>query len=231
MSVGNGIDWPNATSSLGMNSSSSSTGRGSSSSAIAGGSLGVAAEDRAQAGHAFGDLVRAHSAERQAKRTLATVGKAGTSLHVDHSRVLCGLEEVIGGEAFRELHPEEEPSFGRSAFGALRHLAFKILKRHGYTVLDAGNGEEALAVCARHKGDIHLMVTDVVMPNMNGIELAERLRSIRPETRVVYMSGYQDKAAMHGGYLRRGVNFIEKPFSLESLVKKVREMLDKQSEE
>jgi len=107
------------------------------------------------------------------------------------------------------------------------NLARKILQLRGYTVLAAENGEEALKVSEGHEDPIHLLLTDVVMPVMSGRELAERLQPMRPEIKVIYMSGYTDNAIVHHGVLAPGVNFLEKPFTLESLAKKVRETLDK----
>jgi len=110
---------------------------------------------------------------------------------------------------------------------SLLNLARKILQLLGYTVLKAENGEEALKVSEEHKGPIHLLLTDVVLPGMGGGELAECIQSHRPETKVLYMSGYTDDAIAHQGVLAPGVNFLEKPFTMEGLAKKVREALDK----
>ncbi len=109
---------------------------------------------------------------------------------------------------------------------ALRKLAKNVLRKYGYEILEAENGEKALNVSETHEGPIHLLLTDVVMPKMSGTDLSEKLRSIRPETRVIYMSGYTADAIVRNGILRQNINFIEKPFSLESLAKKVRQVLD-----
>jgi PAS domain S-box-containing protein len=109
---------------------------------------------------------------------------------------------------------------------ALRKLAKNALRKYGYKILEAENGEKALNVSETHEGPIHLLLTDVVMPRMSGTDLSEKLRSIRPETRVIYMSGYTADTIVRNGILRQNINFIEKPFSLESLAKKVRQVLD-----
>jgi len=109
---------------------------------------------------------------------------------------------------------------------AVRSLVRGILESRGYTVLEAGRGEEALAVSEQHQGPIHLLLTDVVMPGMSGRELAERLGSKRPELKVVYMSGYTDDAIVRHGLLEQATAFIQKPFTPSSLARKVREVLD-----
>ena len=109
---------------------------------------------------------------------------------------------------------------------AVRNLARRILKGYGYSVLEAQNGEEALDVCNQHEGSIHLMVTDVVMPGMSGRELSDRIKPLCPEMKVLFMSGYTENAIAHYGVLEPGVNFIAKPFSQESLLRKVRQVLD-----
>jgi len=110
--------------------------------------------------------------------------------------------------------------------GAVRTIVSKILQNKGYTVLEAHHGPEALEICQVHEGPIHLMVTDVVMPHMSGRELAERLTILRPELRVLFMSGYPDNAIVHHGVLGAGTAFLQKPFTLNALEGKVRELLD-----
>ena len=109
---------------------------------------------------------------------------------------------------------------------ALRKLACKILGSRGYTILEAPNGEAALRVSREHAGPIHLMLTDLIMPGMSGRDLEERLQPLRPEMRVIYMSGYTDDTIFHHGVLNEGTEFIQKPFSPQSLARKVREVLD-----
>ena len=109
----------------------------------------------------------------------------------------------------------------------VRKLVLEMLKKQGYSVLEADDEEEALLICRQYKDTIHLMVTDVVMPGISGPELAKRLVVIHPEMKVLYMSGYADNAIVHHGVLKEGVNFIQKPFTIEGLAKKVREVLDK----
>ncbi len=112
----------------------------------------------------------------------------------------------------------------------LRDFAQEVLLIHGYRVLDAENGEDALRVSQAHEGQIDLMITDVVMPKMGGKELVERLQPLYPQMKVIYISGYTDNAIVHHGVLTSGLNFLEKPFSPESLAYKVREMLDAENE-
>ena len=109
----------------------------------------------------------------------------------------------------------------------VRKLAVRSLKSLGYRVLDAPEGGMALLVCEEFKGRIHLILTDVVMPGMGGRKLAERLKQIHPEMKVLFMSGYTDNAIVHHGVLEEGTKFIQKPFTLENLARKVREALDK----
>jgi two-component system cell cycle sensor histidine kinase/response regulator CckA len=109
---------------------------------------------------------------------------------------------------------------------AVRALARDVLRAQGYTVLEAQHGREALTIGEQHAGPIHLLLTDVVMPEMNGRELAERLASIRPTTPILYMSGYTDNVVVHHGVLDRSAVFLEKPFTPAALVCKVRQVLD-----
>ena len=107
----------------------------------------------------------------------------------------------------------------------LRQLVHFVLKNYGYTVLTASHGREALLICERHKGPIHLMLLDVVLPQMSGGELAERLKSLCPGAKVLYMSGYSEDAIIHRKVLDGAAAFIEKPFSPIILASKVREVL------
>jgi PAS domain S-box-containing protein len=108
----------------------------------------------------------------------------------------------------------------------VRNIAKRILGMAGYTVLTAGSASDALLTCEAHQGKIHLLLTDVVMPQTSGKALAERLALARPETKVLYMSGYTDEAIVHHGTLDAGTNFIGKPFTAVDLTRKIREVLD-----
>ncbi len=110
---------------------------------------------------------------------------------------------------------------------AVRALAREVLRRHGYVVLEARHGVDALRLAERHPDDIHLMVTDVVMPHMGGRELAERLAAVRPKMKVLFMSGYTDSAVMHR-HLTPGSAFLQKPFTPETFARKVRSVLDEE---
>lgn len=109
---------------------------------------------------------------------------------------------------------------------AVRTLARRVLQTCGYTVLEAANGAEALRRCAEHPDPIHLVVTDVVMPEMNGRLLAEQILTVRPETRFLYMSGYTDDAVIRHGVLQSESAFLQKPFTSTALATKVRDLLD-----
>jgi PAS domain S-box-containing protein len=107
----------------------------------------------------------------------------------------------------------------------VRKLTRDSLNAHGYTVLEAANAEEALLICQEHEGPIHLLLTDAVMPRMSGKALADKFIALRPEARVLYMSGYTDRAIVHHGILDEDIDFIGKPFTPDALVLKVVEML------
>jgi DNA-binding NtrC family response regulator len=101
-----------------------------------------------------------------------------------------------------------------------------FLQESGYTVLSAADGMEALEVDRRHSGQIHLLLTDVVMPGMNGRVLAERLAPLHPGMKVLYMSGYTDSFIAGHGVLEAGTHLLHKPFTQEALARKVREVLE-----
>jgi CheY-like chemotaxis protein len=97
----------------------------------------------------------------------------------------------------------------------------------GYKVLEAGDPEHAVAICSDYDGPVHLLLTDVVMPKMSGPKVAEKVTALRPDIKVLYMSGYTDDSIVHHGVLSEGLPFIQKPFSPLSLRKKIREVLDR----
>jgi two-component system cell cycle sensor histidine kinase/response regulator CckA len=111
---------------------------------------------------------------------------------------------------------------------AVRALARDVLRRHRYVVLEARHGIEALRIAEDHPGDIHLLITDVVMPHMSGLELADRLAAVRPAMKKLLMSGYSDHALVHD-QLRGGSTFLQKPFTPDVLARKVRSILDEGS--
>ncbi len=139
-------------------------------------------------------------------------------------------------EAFevRELTPTKRRSLnGRETVllcddnPAVRRSTGRILKRHGYRVLDAEGPLEALEIVKRHDGKIALLLTDVVMPDMSGRELAEEVVKLRNDVRVLYASGYTSNVVLHRGVVDDGVEFLEKPFSAEDLLVRIREILER----
>jgi len=108
----------------------------------------------------------------------------------------------------------------------VREMTNEILTCQGYKVLIAENGRDALAALDQHDGPVHLLLTDVIMPDMNGRELSEQIAAREPDMKVIFMSGYTDNVITHHGVTDPGVNFIQKPFSVKALAAKVREVLD-----
>src|SRR5579871_6430999 len=108
----------------------------------------------------------------------------------------------------------------------LRYLARQFLEKQGYNVIEAADGAVAMQIAVAHEGVIHLLLTDVIMPGMNGRELAQRISEIRPNVKVLYMSGYTENVVGHDGTLDAGVRLLQKPFNLRDLKSKVREVLD-----
>ncbi|MGO9834737.1 MAG: response regulator [Polyangiaceae bacterium] len=149
----------------------------------------------------------------------------GTTFKVYFPRV-SGAAEVRASQ-----RPAPEPSRGSETIllveddDQVRALARNILRRSGYVVLVASNGGEALLMCEQHGSKIHLLLTDVVLPLMSGRQLAERLATMRPEMKVVFMSGYTDDAILQHGVLDSGVAYLQKPLTPSSLTKKVRAVL------
>jgi PAS domain S-box-containing protein len=108
----------------------------------------------------------------------------------------------------------------------LRYLARQFLEKQGYRVVEAADGAAAIQIAVAHEGVIHLLLTDVIMPGMNGRELAQRISEIRPNVKVLYMSGYTENVIGTNGTLDAGVRLLQKPFTLRDLKSKVREVLD-----
>jgi two-component system cell cycle sensor histidine kinase/response regulator CckA len=108
---------------------------------------------------------------------------------------------------------------------AVRALITSVLESAGYTVLAAADADGALALCRQHDGDLHLLLTDVVLPGTGGREMARRMLELRPAIKVAFMSGYTDDAIVHHGVLEPGTAFIEKPITADTLLRKVREYL------
>ena len=135
-------------------------------------------------------------------------------------------------EEYRKTIEDAKPGKGTETIllvedeAMLRKLACQTLKSNGYRILEASNGDEAIAISSQYQGEIELLLTDVIMPGMNGRELSTRLLETRPNLRVLFMSGYTDDAIVHQGVLDESANFIQKPFSPDSLAQKVRAVLD-----
>jgi two-component system cell cycle sensor histidine kinase/response regulator CckA len=140
--------------------------------------------------------------------------------------------EAVMDEVEQVVHIAEERPRGSETVllvedeEVVRNLVREILEGNGYTVLEARNGAEALDLGRECTGPIHLLVTDVVMPKMSGRELAERLVTIHPESRVLYMSGYTDGAIGQHGVLDPQTELLQKPFTFDALAQKVRKVLD-----
>jgi signal transduction histidine kinase len=151
---------------------------------------------------------------------------SGTTFKIYFPQVQSALEsprvritptEVAGGNE-TVLLVEDEP--------VVRELAVATLREKGYTVVEAGNGEEGLRLAQQHDGKIDLVLTDVVMPVMGGKEMADALRTSHPDTKVLFTSGYTEDALGHHGVLRPGILFLPKPYLTATLARKVREVLD-----
>jgi CheY-like chemotaxis protein len=110
----------------------------------------------------------------------------------------------------------------------VRELVRDFLLTTGYHVLEAADGVQALEIAGAHKGPIHILVTDVVMPRLSGREVATRISGERPDLKVLYISGYTDDSVFRHGVLEGGVAFLQKPFNLKALAQKIREVLDSQ---
>jgi two-component system cell cycle sensor histidine kinase/response regulator CckA len=127
----------------------------------------------------------------------------------------------------RELRPVTETVLVVEDNEAVRHMLCRVLRTTGYNVLEAANANAALQVCAANDNTkIDMLISDVVMPEMSGIELAAEMQATYPGMRVLLMSGYSGFAMARNGELRADIPFLEKPFNLDAVARKVREVLD-----
>jgi len=155
----------------------------------------------------------------------------GTTFRIYLPRIEAAAEPVEPGKAREQLPCGSETILLVEDEAGVRTLAKTILQTQGYTVLDAAQGKDAFLLSGQHEGLIHLMVTDMVMPEMSGPEVAERLKPLRPNMKVLFMSGFTDKAIVHNGELDPGMAFLQKPFTPQTLTRKVREVLDAPTKE
>jgi len=150
----------------------------------------------------------------------------GTTFKIYLPRVAAPADSVLPVTHWSKLPQGTETLLLVEDEPEVRWLVRDMLQHLGYTILEARHGIEAQVLSIQHPGPIHLLVTDVVMPQMSGREIAEQLRSEHPETKVLYMSGYTDDAVVRHGVLAAEVAFLQKPFTPEGLALKVREVLD-----
>ena len=137
---------------------------------------------------------------------------------IEEEKEVSGKELPRGGEAILVVEDEKD----------LREFIVEVLRRQGYKVWEASNGGEAFLFWEKRKETIDLMVTDVIMPGMSGKELADRLQPLQPEMKILYISGYSYEVIAPHGVLMEGINFIQKPFTVEGLAGRVRKVLDQE---
>ncbi|HSR69349.1 MAG TPA: response regulator, partial [Acidobacteriota bacterium] len=148
------------------------------------------------------------------------------------SGVLTASRQERAGSSSEERHTGERSCPGGETIlvvddvDGVRELICEVLEMQGYEVLLARDGRQALEVAEQHKKPIDLLLTDVVMPQMGGQELANTLSSRWPETKIIFMSGYSDEAISRQGVLKAGTAFIKKPFTADSLTRRIRTELD-----
>jgi hypothetical protein len=151
----------------------------------------------------------------------------GTTFKLYFPHVLEPLSESSGSDGSPDRRSGGETVLVVEDEQAVRDLTVRILQQLGYTILAASGGAEALEICQTHAGHIDLLLTDVVMPNMSGRQLADHIQASRPRTKVLFLSGYTENTVVHHGVLDAGVDFLPKPFSRENLSKKLREVLSR----
>jgi two-component system cell cycle sensor histidine kinase/response regulator CckA len=158
--------------------------------------------------------------------SLDSIPGKGTIADVYLPRVYEEAEKISMKEKDESLPEGNETILFVEDEGLVRSFGIRVLKRLGYNVISASDGEEALNFAREHDGKIHLLLTDLVMPNIDGKELAKKLKEERPNIKVLYVSGYSSEITMQHGVLSDETNFLQKPFTIENLAQKVREVLD-----
>jgi PAS domain S-box-containing protein len=136
------------------------------------------------------------------------------------------VQPAVSRSQFQRVEPGTETILLVEDEANLRYLARQYLEKQGYKVIEAADGAVAMQIAVAHEGVIHLLLTDVIMPGMNGRELAQRISEIRPNVKVLYMSGYTENVIGQDGTLDAGVRLLQKPFNLRDLKSKVREVID-----
>jgi CheY-like chemotaxis protein len=150
----------------------------------------------------------------------------GTVFKIYLPRVDDAVQQIRSVEHSPELFRGTETVLLTEDEEAVRTLTRSLLEQSGYRVLEAGDGAGALEIARQHGGPIDLLLTDVVMPQINGPDLARRLAAIHPETKVLYTSGYSGSFGSRAGILPEGANLLQKPFARVKLLSKLREVLD-----
>ena len=165
--------------------------------------------------------------QSEAHITVESAPGLGATFRIYFPRVEQAAPEMVAGaDAARDSIPGHETILLVEDEPAVRGLVYETLRLQGYTVLAARHGIEALLTSAKYGGPIHLLLTDVIMPQMSGPEVAEKILTIRPAIKVLYMSGYPDHPVFDQGGMSRQTGFLQKPFSPLVLAQKVREVLD-----
>jgi len=149
----------------------------------------------------------------------------GSTFKVYLPRVDDQPEDILGVPSAAAKHAAKETILVVEDEEAVRELILTVLREKGYQVLTSRDPRQAEQVAAQFPGEIHLLLTDMVMPGISGRELAARVQARRSDIRVLYMSGYTDNVVTAGGMLEKGLAFLQKPFSPATLAQKVREVL------
>jgi PAS domain S-box-containing protein len=150
----------------------------------------------------------------------------GSTFKIYLPQVNADLERGAPEKTSRGAHPGTETVLFVEDEESVRELVRDYLGKSGYRVLEAADGIQALETASAHRGPIHILVTDVVMPRLSGRELVTRITAVRPELKILYISGYTDDSIFRHGVLEGGVAFLQKPFNLKDLAQKIRQVLD-----